>query len=991
MNGVSRQYSPGNQPRITYHAASRTFDRLFREASLDEMKTVVRRKLGLPQNAVVLLSQDRGGQMIDLEDDDDFDAFRAVAHSVACVNVKVAVQQTAESSSPSHAPTTNGIVDSESPDINTPIPTHIEEDSSTNQRKRKVTFENDGPARSPSTDAEQVLPPSKRRRANTTTGPKHHEATDHSDSTTDGGGTITPTASKATVATNDKDVSMEPSASPEHTPPPPTIIAAAPTINANDLGTTSQPQENATPTLAPSHTASDAPALPESKKRKKRKGQDSESTVDQGTEATRTEPVEKTEKKKRKKKAKPQGGAIESEKERSSNEATENNAGSTERFPQELANAISRNADIDETAEETEKKRKRRKSEIKNKSIKDTVPEEKEAANDSIASKKKPAAPKGKTTADKSKATGDGPSDPSKIEKKRRQSISEPQGHSISDIVRETIRRKQRERKEQQAANALQPESEPAPAPAPTPTPAQPSFSAKTASAKPRPPKKVSPPPMKVAQKDSDEFDSDDSIKALQRAARKPYMKEKGRTSSVDVDLEEVIRGPSSRRLTLDNMLRKDFAGKKSGKDVVLEEEQEEVRGRRKSAAARADPSDSDLDIGEGGGEDDDDSMKEDEVPSKSVSEPPVVHDTSVANETPDTVPPLISGSPSKESTPAEDGAVSQSATEPEDDPENATHAHEPEAPPAEVSVKGLPDDSGVSHDSPSLEGHLDTDLDPIESAAGSPPRATSPIELPHNSPVKSRMKRRGGTASLPVIPAPLTSLKGAKTANALPVSVHEAVIREKVVKMTRSRSKLMNDTPARSSSTALEPSQLEDETPTAKPTSRSQTSAGPLSPSDGWATLNVSSPTEPESSFLNVDQLRSSLEPDGDIPLFIPSETQPGFPYSQYRDLVSQNKADSLDDSQDEDEVVASVTSQKKRPSAARFRSLTQIASQPRLYTPPLLPSTAPQTRSSTKKDLYGDVANAYGDDSDSDSDSEEEKEKSHIPRSRRAGKKGV
>ncbi|KAK1233143.1 hypothetical protein PQX77_003678 [Marasmius sp. AFHP31] len=949
------------------------------QASLDEMKTVVRRKLGLPQNAVVMLSQDRGGQMIDLEDDDDFDAFHAVAHSVACVNVKVAVQQVAESSSSSHAPTNHGIVDYDSPDTDTPTPMHIEEDPSTNQRKRKVTFQNDGPTQSPSANAEQVLPPSKRRRTNTTTGPKHHKATDHSDPTANGGGGTTPTMNKATVTISDKDASTESYASSEHAPSPPGTTATAPTINANDLGTTSQPQNNAAPAPASHHIVSNTPSLPESKKRKKRKVQELESTADQGTEVNLTEPVEKTEKKKRKKKAKSQGGAMESEREKPSNEATENNAGSTERFPQELANVISRNADIDETAEETEKKRKRRKSEINNESNRDTAPEEKEASNDSVASKK-PAAPKGKTKVDKSKAAGDEPSGPSKIEKKRRQSISVSQGHSISDIVQEAIR--QREQKEKEAASALQPK--------PAPPPAQPSIGAKTTSTKIRPPKKVPPPPTQVAQKDSDESDSDDSIKALQRAARKPYMKEKGRTSLVEMDLEEIIRGPGPRRLTLDNMLRTDFAGEKSGKDVVLEEEREEVRGRRKSAATRTDPSDSDLDIGEGDGEDDDDSTKEDEVPSKSVSEPPVVHGISVVNETPDIVPPVISSSPPKESTPAEGGAISQSATEPEDEAQNASHAPEPEAPPAGVSVKELSDDSGVSRDGPSPEDHPDNDLDPIESVTGSPPRATSPIEPPHNSPVKSRMKRCG-TAPLPVIPAPISSLKRAKAANALPVSVHEAVVREKVVKMTRSRSKLMNDTPARSSSTALEPPHSEDETLTAKPTSRSQTSAGPLSPSDGWATLNVSSPTEPESSLLNVDQLRSSLEPDGDTPLFIPSETQPGFPYSQYRDLESQDKADSFDDSQDEEEVVASVTSQKKRPSAARFRSLTQIASQPRLYTPPLLPSTAPQTRSSTKKDLYGDVANAYGDDSDSESDSEEEKEKSHIPRSRRAGKKGV
>jgi hypothetical protein len=73
-------------PRITYHASGRTFERLFKgevghgcllchfkarflsEESLGEMETVIRRKLGLPENTSICLAQLREEKSIDLED-----------------------------------------------------------------------------------------------------------------------------------------------------------------------------------------------------------------------------------------------------------------------------------------------------------------------------------------------------------------------------------------------------------------------------------------------------------------------------------------------------------------------------------------------------------------------------------------------------------------------------------------------------------------------------------------------------------------------------------------------------------------------------------------------------------------------------------------------------------------------------------------------------------------------------------------------------------
>ncbi|KAF9469963.1 hypothetical protein BDZ94DRAFT_1317052 [Collybia nuda] len=80
-----------DNPRITYHALTRTFDRLFKEESLAEMKEAARRKLGISLGTPIRLAQIRDGKFIDLDDDDDFDALYAVAHSTSLVNVQVTV------------------------------------------------------------------------------------------------------------------------------------------------------------------------------------------------------------------------------------------------------------------------------------------------------------------------------------------------------------------------------------------------------------------------------------------------------------------------------------------------------------------------------------------------------------------------------------------------------------------------------------------------------------------------------------------------------------------------------------------------------------------------------------------------------------------------------------------------------------------------------------------------------------------------------------
>lgn len=130
--------------------------------------------------------------------------------------------------------------------------------------------------------------------------------------------------------------------------------------------------------------------------------------------------------------------------------------------------------------------------------------------------------------------------------------------------------------------------------------------------------------------------------------------------------------------------------------------------------------------------------------------------------------------------------------------------------------------------------------------------------------------------------------------------------------------------------------------------------------------------------------------------PLFIHTSSQAAFPYSQWQSIPPdleypsspKGNGASPNDSDDEDEVAAAVkTSRITRP-IGTYRKLTDIASQPTLFsTPPPVLKPASFARPGDTRDMYGSSARDDEDDeSDSDTDSDEEAV-SHIPKSRRAG----
>lgn len=169
------------------------------------------------------------------------------------------------------------------------------------------------------------------------------------------------------------------------------------------------------------------------------------------------------------------------------------------------------------------------------------------------------------------------------------------------------------------------------------------------------------------------------------------------------------------------------------------------------------------------------------------------------------------------------------------------------------------------------------------------------------------------------------------------------------------------------------------------------------------WAVLEENSQLENETPGM-MDELHSSLDmpdlsplaqrptvngvPKELDPLFLPSDSQQSFPYSQYPNLPQEP----LGSQDEEDEVEASVVKSKTATKiSSKFRSLTEIARQPALFTPRIRLAQPISTREAVMN-LYGRVKKGRGEESDSDSESDSDAaeanaQTSHIPISRRAG----
>ncbi|KAF8532509.1 hypothetical protein JB92DRAFT_3192490 [Gautieria morchelliformis] len=78
-------------PRIKYHVEQRgkSFERILKENSLEELCEVVRKKISLDSKTKLELVQLRDGVIYDLEDDEDFEAFKSAAYAYSSLDVRV--------------------------------------------------------------------------------------------------------------------------------------------------------------------------------------------------------------------------------------------------------------------------------------------------------------------------------------------------------------------------------------------------------------------------------------------------------------------------------------------------------------------------------------------------------------------------------------------------------------------------------------------------------------------------------------------------------------------------------------------------------------------------------------------------------------------------------------------------------------------------------------------------------------------------------------
>ncbi|KAH9942319.1 uncharacterized protein BXZ73DRAFT_97732 [Epithele typhae] len=76
---------------VTFHAPDKVFSRVYKGESLSETREQVRKKLDLPNDASMRFARMHEGNVIVLDDEDDFEAFRYVARNCDSIDVSVFV------------------------------------------------------------------------------------------------------------------------------------------------------------------------------------------------------------------------------------------------------------------------------------------------------------------------------------------------------------------------------------------------------------------------------------------------------------------------------------------------------------------------------------------------------------------------------------------------------------------------------------------------------------------------------------------------------------------------------------------------------------------------------------------------------------------------------------------------------------------------------------------------------------------------------------
>ncbi|KAJ3910287.1 hypothetical protein F5879DRAFT_983917 [Lentinula edodes] len=952
------------------------------QESLDETKDVVRRKLGLPDSSSIRLAQIRGEHTVDLEDEDDFDAFYAMAHS----RMTIEVQVTTEDMSPSHASSSSSQNHNA---VSPPAPSNNIASSSPEvsvndeiRASRKVTFLD------PDT---QNLPPKKRRRAT---------LANASDS-------AAPYDSQPDIVVSPtRDISDSAENLPEPAIPPKKIKKKAErTISkSSEVETSSRPRATS---ITRNHDDTEAVNKPKLKK-KSRKEPETEhgstsSTFKASDETANSAPaaIAKSSKKSKKQKAE-----------------TSVNA-----FSQQLAQTITdghlASAELQDASDHGAPPRRR----VKHRSS-SVAPVAKAKVSESLTNgRAKTAEPMSEKTEHerpdvtikpkKKKKPEDRVFTPDELEAVKSEmnrlvaSLTTNKPHLLSQTKPQPLKPTTRlSQKPATSANILAIAK---------------SKESRTNSSTPREDdapssnlkKSVIPTKSSLASEpESSDDDDDDGSGVISKPISIPQPPSTSNSlDHIDSELylKELLRGPNKRRLTLDSILPFATTPNRKRKAVVLEEDSivtpKSVRRSLQKKVSAWPSSDSDNAYYE---------SASDDVASVSnglsgVDQPPTLEDSKKDSIGPDdTIEPESHFAPdgfddtpaSGQGDPVQTPAHKTFTETSSDMPHSVT--------PTNKQAPVVPRVPSSSH------GFLD-EHDPIEPIVPSP-RSQSPIEnaLATKNSMPTHRTRPTTTYSKPEI---VLVRRSTRKSQSQPISKHEADVRQSVVRLTKAKSTAQIQTPRSPapppSPTLPSPRRLRSATQPARviPTGESLNYQTPASAQEKqsqtlanmWTTLHAepSSTVDAESSH-GDDELHSSPghEPatGPENPLFTASESQVDFPYSQFQDinLDTDNGADEpligvdrLDeDSEEEEEVQETITPRVTRRSSTAYRGLSEIAGQNKFFAG-FQPSSVPtSTPINFKEDMYGPLSQAYDDDA-SDSGSESGTEKSHIPRARRAGNK--
>ncbi|KAF7790409.1 hypothetical protein EIP86_001364 [Pleurotus ostreatoroseus] len=146
MESKKRKRDQDSPTVVTFHAPTKSFARVFKGTTLKSTRKLVRKKLGLASGTDLTLVHLREGARVDLEDDDDFEAFCALTHSHATLDILVKVEGEEAAGLGIHAPPEEAAV---------PSVISVSAPGTSKKKRKKSRHHEDASSREPSTPADK--------------------------------------------------------------------------------------------------------------------------------------------------------------------------------------------------------------------------------------------------------------------------------------------------------------------------------------------------------------------------------------------------------------------------------------------------------------------------------------------------------------------------------------------------------------------------------------------------------------------------------------------------------------------------------------------------------------------------------------------------------------------------------------------------------------------------------------------------------------------